>query len=111
MINLKVRTEYSFRTAYGSVEKIIQNCEQESIGITDFGGTWGHVPFNKHCSKAGKKPIFGVEAGIINGWEKYLDTKNFIGMSTFGESGPYKELYNHFKITDENLVELIRKTL
>ena len=65
MINLKVRTEYSFRTAYGSVEKIIQNCEQESIGITDFGGTWGHVPFNKHCSKAGKKPIFGVELAVV----------------------------------------------
>ena len=59
----------------------------------------------------GNKTIFGIEAGIINGWEKYLDTKNFIGMSTFGESGPYKELYNHFKITDENLIEKITKTL
>ena len=65
MINLKVRTEYSFRKAFGSVEKIVKNCEQEYIGITDFGGTWGHVPFNKHCSKAGKKPIFGVELAVV----------------------------------------------
>ena len=59
----------------------------------------------------GNKTIFGIEAGVINGWEKYLDTKNFIGMSTFGESGPYKELYSHFKISDENLIEKIIKTL
>ena len=32
-------------------------------------------------------------------------------MSTFGESGPYKELYSHFKITAENLIEKIKKTL
>ena len=59
----------------------------------------------------GNKPIFGIEAGIVNGWEKYLDSKNFIGMTAFGESGPYKELYNHFKITDKNLIEMIRKNL
>ncbi len=59
----------------------------------------------------GNKPIFGVEAGIINGWEKYIDSKNFVGMSTFGESGPYKELYEYFKITDENIIEIITKSL
>ena len=59
----------------------------------------------------GSKVIFGIEAGVINGWEKYLDISNFVGMDSFGESGPYKELYNHFKITDENLIEIITKTL
>ena len=32
-------------------------------------------------------------------------------MSTFGESGPYKDLYKHFKITDDHLIEKIIKTL
>ena len=59
----------------------------------------------------GDKPVFGIEAGVINGWEKYLNKKNFVGMSTFGESGPYKKLYNHFKITDHNLIDLIKKNL
>ena len=59
----------------------------------------------------GDKPIFGIEAGVINGWEKYLDSKNFVGMTTFGESAPYNELYNHFKITDDNLIEIIKKSL
>ena len=59
----------------------------------------------------GAKTLFGIEAGVINGWEKYIDTKNFIGMSTFGESAPYKELYDYFQITDENLIEKITKNL
>ncbi len=59
----------------------------------------------------GDKKIFGIEAGVINGWEKYVDSKNFVGMSSFGESGPYKELYNHFKITDTNLINIIKNSL
>ena len=47
----------------------------------------------------------------INGWEKYIKNENFVGMSTFGESGPYKDLYKHFKITDDYLIEKIIKTL
>ena len=59
----------------------------------------------------GEKPIFAIEAGVVNGWDKYVDNKNFVGMSTFGESGPYKKLYDHFKITDQNLIEKITKNL
>lgn len=94
MINLKVRTEYSFRKAYGSVEKIIQNCEQEYIGITDFGGTWGHVPFSKHCSKAGKKPIFGVELAVVeDATERTKQATNlmtFLGRNNDGLQEIYK---------------------
>jgi len=59
----------------------------------------------------GSKPIFGIEAGVVNGWEKYVHDKNFIGMTSFGESGPYKELYDHFKITDKNLAKKIKDNL
>ncbi len=59
----------------------------------------------------GNKKTFAIEAGIINGWEKYVDNKNFVGMSTFGESAPYKELYKHFKITEQNLIDTIKKNL
>ena len=59
----------------------------------------------------GNKPIFAIEAGVINGWEKYIKNENFVGMSTFGESGPYKDLYKHFKITDDYLIEKIIKSL
>ena len=35
MINLKVRTEYSFRRAYGPLQKVIDACNTEKIAITD----------------------------------------------------------------------------
>ena len=59
----------------------------------------------------GNKPIFAIEAGIINGWEKYVPTENFIGMKSFGASGPYKKLYKHFGITKESLSKLIKERL
>ncbi len=59
----------------------------------------------------GNKPVFGIEAGVINGWERYTNVKNFVGMSSFGESAPYKKLYDHFKITDDNLIDIIEKNL
>jgi len=57
----------------------------------------------------GNKPLFAIEAGVINGWEKYIHKDNFIGMKSFGASGPYKELYEHFGITAKNLTEIIKK--
>jgi transketolase len=45
------------------------------------------------------------EAGIVQGWEKYLGAEgNFVGMSSFGASGPYNKLYQHFKITSDQIV-------
>lgn len=59
----------------------------------------------------GNKPRFAIEAGVVNGWEKYIHSENFIGMSSFGASGPYKKLYEHFEITADALKELIKKRI
>ena len=48
----------------------------------------------------------GVEAGIVQGWEKYLGPRGrFVGMHDFGASGPFEELYEYFGITAEAVVE------
>lgn len=53
-----------------------------------------------------------VEAAIPFGWEKYTGSgENFIGMHGFGASGPYQDLYRHFGITVEAIVELALKKL
>ncbi len=59
----------------------------------------------------GNKSLFAIEAGVINGWEKYIPKENFIGMNSFGASGPYKKLYNHFGITSISLIKLIKERL
>ena len=59
----------------------------------------------------GTKIRFGIEAGVINGWEKYIYEENFIGMKTFGASGPYKKLYKYFGITSDNLINKIKQNI
>jgi transketolase len=47
-----------------------------------------------------------VEAGIRQGWDAIIGSAGtFIGMTGFGASAPYKELYQHFGITPEKVVE------
>jgi transketolase len=47
-----------------------------------------------------------IEAGIRQGWDAIIGSDGvFIGMTTFGASGPYKELYQHFGITAEKVAE------
>ncbi|ACI94414.1 transketolase [Afipia carboxidovorans OM5] len=51
----------------------------------------------------GNAPVkVGVEAAIRQGWDAIIGADGiFVGMSGFGASAPYKELYNHFGITAE----------
>ena len=50
-------------------------------------------------------PIVVVEAAIEQSWGKYLGRNGkFVGMSTFGASAPANELYIHFGITTQNVV-------
>ncbi len=47
------------------------------------------------------------EAGIRQCWDKYLGLDgHFVGMFGFGASGPAAELYEHFKITADQIVSL-----
>jgi transketolase len=47
-----------------------------------------------------------VEAGIRQGWDAIIGSAGiFVGMTGFGASAPYKELYRHFGITAEKVAE------
>ncbi len=47
----------------------------------------------------------GVEAAVRFGWDAVIGDGPFIGMKSFGESGPYKDVFQHFGITPEAVVE------
>jgi transketolase len=48
------------------------------------------------------------EAGIRQGWDKYIGVDgHFVGMSSFGASGPAGTLYKHFKITADQIVACV----
>ncbi|MGL4637638.1 MAG: transketolase [Beijerinckiaceae bacterium] len=51
-----------------------------------------------------------VEAGVRFGWDAIVGSDGgFIGMSSFGASAPYKDLYKHFGITPEAVVAEVMK--
>ncbi len=46
------------------------------------------------------------------GWDRYIGAEGeFIGMHSFGASGPAKDVYRHFHITPEAAVEAARVAL
>ena len=53
-----------------------------------------------------------IEAGIKDGWYKYagLDGQ-VIGMSSFGESGPAAEVFEHFGFTTAAVTDAARSLL
>lgn len=64
-------------------------------------------------SVIGDAPVrIAIEAAIRMGWDRFIGSDGiFIGMSSFGASAPYQELYEHFGITAEATVAAARARL
>lgn len=60
----------------------------------------------------GDAPIkVAVEAAVRFGWDAVIGSDGiFVGMSGFGASAPYKDLYRHFGITAEAVAEKVLRT-
>jgi transketolase len=53
-------------------------------------------------------PSVAIEAAQPDFWRKYVGrTGMVIGMATFGESAPAKDLYKHFGITADRVVTAV----
>lgn len=90
MIQLRIKTEYSFGQTYAKIDTVIQRLKE--IGCTAAGvvdrSTWCHVVWHKACLKAGIQPILGVEIAVTddtNPTKMWFLAKNQEGL---------KELYN-----------------
>jgi transketolase len=55
----------------------------------------------------GTAPVrIGIEAAVRQGWDQIIGSDGvFVGMSTFGASAPAKDLFKHFGITPEAIVQ------
>lgn len=68
MIQLRVRTEFSFKTAFGPIKRVassLTNCSHAAIVDQD---TWGHVKWAAACKEAGIIPLFGCEIAVTQ-WD------------------------------------------
>ena len=70
-------------------------------------------PEAKRRAILGDAPVrIGVEAAVRQGWDAIIGSDGaFIGMTGFGSSAPYKELYKKFGITAEAVADAAMKKL
>jgi len=53
-----------------------------------------------------------IEASETSYWKKYTGTSGLnLGIDNFGKSAPYKDIYKHFELDVENIVQKIKKSL
>ncbi|RAK57594.1 transketolase [Phenylobacterium deserti] len=53
-----------------------------------------------------------VEAGVRMGWDRFIGSDGvFVGMNSFGASGPYEKLYEQFGITAEAVADAAKRKL
>lgn len=67
MIQLRIRTEYSFGQTYAPIGRVIARLKELGVtaaGIVDRDSTWGHVPWFEACKKAGIQPLLGVDIAV-----------------------------------------------
>ena len=56
--------------------------------------------------------IVSIEASETDYWKKYTGQNGLnFGINNFGKSAPYKEIYNHFNLNVESIVNKIKKKL
>jgi transketolase len=65
------------------------------------------LPASERDAVIGTAPVrVAVEAGVRMGWDAIIGSDGiFVGMTGFGASAPYKELYAHFGITAEAVAD------
>ena len=74
--------------------------------------------FNKQSKEYKEKILtknsikISIEASGISGWEKYVGSQGVsLGMKSFGKSAPINDLYEHFGLTSNRVVEIAKKIL
>jgi DNA polymerase III alpha subunit len=123
MINLKIKTEYTFRNRYGRIKDIIKHVGNvRALAITDEQSTWGHSEFVDSCRKAGIKPILGVCLNIVlsleserkqDSWQVTLLARNLEGLKEIYRinSKSYDQLYYKPRTTIDEINNLSRNII
>ena len=66
MIQLRIRTEYSFGQTFAPIQRVIERLQ--SIGCTAAAivdsSTWGHIRWFESCTAVGIQPLLGVESVV-----------------------------------------------
>lgn len=69
MIQLRIRTEYTFGQTFAPIGRVVQRLKElgcTAAAIVDENSTWGHVPWYKACKAADIQPLLGVSIVVAD---------------------------------------------
>lgn len=85
---MRIRTGYSFRTAYGFVEEAFARISTEYAPITDRASVYGFRRWKDLCDKHGKKPIYGVELAVTDSPNAKTLNRHYVTLIATTEIAP-----------------------
>lgn len=92
MIQLRVRTEYSFGQTFAAIPRVVERLKALGVtaaGIVDVDSTWGHVAWHKACKAAGIQPMLGVDM-VVSDEEDSMPRMWFLARDTAGLTELYR---------------------
>ena len=93
MIQLKLKTEYSFGQTFASIKNVIARLKELNCthaGIVD-NSTWGHVAFYKACKEANIHPLLGAEV-VVSDDDEFQNKMWFLARNKDGLQELYRAL-------------------
>jgi transketolase len=71
------------------------------------------LPEKERAAIVGTAPVkVAIEAAVRQGWDAVIGSNGlFVGMTDFGASAPYKELFTRFGITPDKVAEAAQSAL
>ncbi|MEJ2196463.1 MAG: PHP domain-containing protein, partial [Ignavibacteriaceae bacterium] len=99
-IHLHNHSHYSLQDGACTVEAIVQAAKKfnmQSVALTDHGVMYGIAEFYNTATKAGIKPILGMEAYIVDEGSRFKKSSNYGGNGT-----KKRKHYNHLILLAKN---------
>ncbi|MGI9220354.1 MAG: transketolase [Woeseiaceae bacterium] len=67
--------------------------------------------YREQVLPAGVTARVAIEAGVSDGWWRYVGGGRVVGLDRFGESAPAEELFEHFGFSAANVVKVAKEIL
>jgi len=101
MINLALRTEFSFQKTYGFFDEIIDG-QDKIVGVADINNTFSHFYLNQKCKEVGKKAIFGVRLMVVKAPEERIPPRGQFGPEYIFIAKNYEGLKEIYKLVERS---------
>ena len=117
MINIALKTEFSFKQCYLPIEDIHKYVINGVVGVADYDNTYAHIPLSMEAEKHGFKPIYGVRLRVSRPENEKMATghdysvfiaKNHDGLIALYKlvSLAYKNFYYFPRLKESDIADL-----